>query len=573
MTPGFLNLVSVGPGFRDLIAPQAEHVLRSSDTIVGYELYLQWIAPWIEGKHIVTLPLTQERERAQRSIGHARQGDRVALVSSGDIGVYAMAALAFELMDERDTFGVAVTPGITAANACASLLGSPLSHDFATLSLSDLLCPWQWIEHRASHIAQADLAAVLYNVQSRQRPDGVYKVLAKMLEHKRPDTWCGVVRNAYRPDQQIDITTLGDLPSRTFDMLTTIVIGNRFTQRKRDWIFTPRGYGDWDPSRVAHADLRGSVPQPRASADHVDLTSFGAVGAVGAVSGVGDLGDVGNVGGIDSVGGVDRLDSNTHEPLPEDAIWVFSGTRDGNELARLLVASGMRVVVSVASQYGEDLVTRDVPGASVIAGRIGIERRRALLRERRARSIVDATHPHAREMTRQLTQLASELAIDYVRYERPDATLDAPVQHCDDVQTAAQVAIALGSRIFLATGVTQLDQFLKHPGANERDWYLRMTPDPVQLQRALDAGIQRDHIIAMQGPFSQAFNEALWRDLEIDCVVSKESGEAGGYSAKASAAQALGIPFIAIRRPVVDHPNVVRDFAAVLAHLQPGVAS
>ena len=170
-------------------------------------------------------------------------------------------------------------------------------------------------------------------------------------------------------------------------------------------------------------------------------------------------------------------------------------------------------------------------------------------------------------MTHQLTQLASELKIDYVRYERPDSTSDAPVQHCDDVHTAAHLAVELGSRIFLATGVMQLDSFLKHPDAAQRDWYLRLTPDPVQLQRALDAGIQRDHMIAMQGPFSQAFNEALWRDLEIDCVVSKESGEAGGYSAKASAARALGIPFIAIRRPVHDHPNVVRDFASVLSLL------
>ncbi len=176
-------------------------------------------------------------------------------------------------------------------------------------------------------------------------------------------------------------------------------------------------------------------------------------------------------------------------------------------------------------------------------------------------------------MTRQLTQLAQELGIDYVRYERPDSTCDAPVQHCDDVQTAAHLAIELGSRIFLATGVTQLESFLRHPGAAQRDWYLRLTPDPLQLQRALDAGIQRDHVIAMQGPFSQAFNEALWRDLEIDCVVSKESGEAGGYSAKASAARALGIPFIAIRRPMHDHPNVVRDFDAVLAHLKIGAAA
>src|SRR5260364_268416 len=167
MTTGLLNLVSVGPGHCELIAPQAADALRNSDIIVGYSLYLRWVAPWIKGKHIHTLPLTQERTRADVALASARAGQRVALVSSGDIGVYAMAALLFEQTDEADTFDLRITPGITAANACASLLGSPLSHDFATLSLSDWLCPWQWIEHRARHIAQADLAVALYNATAR----------------------------------------------------------------------------------------------------------------------------------------------------------------------------------------------------------------------------------------------------------------------------------------------------------------------------------------------------------------------------------------------------------------------
>ena len=157
---GVLNLVSVGPGFSDLIIPRAEAALRGSDVIVAYELYLRWIQPWLVGKEIHTPPLTQERDRALLAIEKARSGAKVALISSGDIGIYAMAALAFDEMREDDTYEVNVVPGITSANACASLLGSPLSHDFATLSLSDLLCPWEWIENRARHIAQADLACV-----------------------------------------------------------------------------------------------------------------------------------------------------------------------------------------------------------------------------------------------------------------------------------------------------------------------------------------------------------------------------------------------------------------------------
>jgi precorrin-3B C17-methyltransferase len=533
MSAGVLNLVSVGPGYRELIAPQAAEALRASDVIVGYDLYLQWVAPWIEGKAIHTLPLTQERERAQLALQRARAGERVALVSSGDIGVYAMAALAFEQMNEHDTFDVRVTPGITAANACASLLGSPLSHDFATLSLSDLLCPWQWIEQRATHIAQADLAAVLYNVQSRQRQNGVYRILRIMLEHKRADTWCGVVRNAYREGQQVEIATLGELPSRRFDMLTTIVIGNRFTQRKRDWIFTPRGYAHWDRGRVGGA-----------AAAAPDAVTSGTVPTL-----------------VDAAA------------LPTDAIWVFGGTRDGNALARALVDVGERAVVSVASEYGAELARRDVPGAAVVAGRLGVERRRQLLRTCRARWLIDATHPYAADMSAQLIALGGELGIDYLRYERPESACDAPARLCDSVEAAARAAIAAGKRIFLATGANHLATFLGQPGAGACDWYLRVTPDPAQLQRAIELGIPRDRVVAMQGPFSQAFNEALWRDLRIDCVVSKASGDVGGYADKARAAASLGIPFIAIRRPAVDYPRVVTDFAAVFSRLNLALSS
>lgn len=504
---GCLSLISVGPGYRELIAPLVTEALRDCEVVVGYDLYLRWIAPWIAGKEIYSPPLTQERERAALALTHARAGRRVALVSSGDIGVYAMAALAFEEMREDDSFEVQVVPGITAANACASLLGSPLSHDFATLSLSDLLCPWHWIEDRARHIAQADLAAVLYNVQSRQRPDGVYRILQVMLEHKQAQTLCGIVRNAYREEQHVEIVTLAELAQRQFDMLTTIVIGNRFTQRKRDWIYTPRGYGDW------HA------PELDKTADH----------------------------------------------LPAQAVWVFSGTSDGNALARALVEAGLSVVVSVASTYGEEIARREIPGATIVAGRVGVERRRQMLRNSAARCLIDATHPYAADMSSQLLQLARELDLEILRYERPTAHCAAPAIRVANAEAAATQACALGRRIFLATGSSTLRSFTESPEAGDHAWFARLTPDPAQIQRALDAGIPRAHLCAMQGPFSQAFNEALWRDLRIDCVVSKESGEAGGYSAKALAAQALGIPLIVIARPEIEFPRVFNSFEAVTA--------
>lgn len=507
---GVLNLVSVGPGFADMIVPRAEQALRDSEVIVAYELYLRWIDPWLHDKEIHTPPLTQERERALLAIEKARSGAKVALVSSGDIGIYAMAALAFEEIREEDTFEVNVVPGVTSANACASLLGSPLSHDFATLSLSDLLCPWEWIEQRARHIAQADLACVFYNVQSAGRQEGVYRILNIMLQHKVPHTLCGVVKNAYRPGQQVSIHRLDELPAMKFDMLTTIVIGNRFTKRRRNSIFTPRGYNDWAAPVAQTSD----------------------------------------------------------QSVPENAVWVFSGTGDGNALARELAGQGYPVVISAATEYGGEVAAGHCPDVTVFAGRQGVEARKQALTRHKARGLIDATHPYASHMSQQLIALSRTLDIPYLRYERPSAFDAGAGELCDSVEQAAARAIELGKRIFLATGSKDLTTFLQAPGAAQRQWFVRVTPEPGFIQRTIDAGVPRSRICAMQGPFSQAFNTALWQDWNIDCVVTKDSGDVGGYRAKSDAACALGIPLLVIKRPELAYPLLTSSFNEVLQQLQ-----
>ncbi len=504
-TTGQLYLVSAGPGFAELIPPMAKSALEQSHAVVSYDLYLTWIQPWIDGKEVHTFPLTRERERASKAIELAREGRAVSLVSSGDIGVYGMAALVLEEMREDDTFALEIVPGISAANSCASLLGAPLSHDFATLSLSDLLCPWAWIEERARHLAQADLVLALYNVQSRQRQDGVYRILRILLESKTPGTWCGIVRNAYRKGQEVAICRLEELLDRQFDMLTTIIVGNKFTRRKREFIYTPRGYNAWEPST-----------------DHVEF---------------------------------------------QPAVWVFSGTRDGNALACKLADSGYDVVVSAATEYGRELVTAQYPGLSVRAGRMGVEARRRELLDSGALAIVDATHPFATEISSQLMGLARQLDFPYLRYERPQVEVSYPCIRCRDMEEAAARANKAGQRIFLATGTKDLSIFLSHKDAKKRDWFLRITPDAASLQRALALGIPRARICAMQGPFSKEMNEALWQSWSIDCVVTKESGEAGGFSAKAAAAGSLGLPLFVVARPTMDYPLVAHDFDTVLSLL------
>jgi precorrin-3B C17-methyltransferase len=163
--------------------------------------------------------------------------------------------------------------------------------------------------------------------------------------------------------------------------------------------------------------------------------------------------------------------------------------------------------------------------------------------------------------------LAAELNIPYLRYERPaSGSAQAGIQ-CRDMEAAAAEAIRRGKRIFLATGTKDLPVFLKHSCAPERQWFARVAPDPDSLGRALSLGVPRGNLCAMQGPFSREFNEALWRSWGIDCVVTKESGEAGGFMAKADAAQALGIPLVVVQRPPMEYPAVAHDFQTVTGFL------
>jgi len=536
---GKLNLVSVGPGFIDLVPPLAQIALRESEIIIGYKLYFSWIRPLIEGKEVHAFSLTQERERAQKAIACARAGQTVSVVSSGDIGVYGMAPLVLEEMREAEEFQLQIIPGVSAANSAAALLGSPLSHDFATLSLSDLLCPWEWIEDRARHLAKADLVIAMYNVQSQSRPDGIHRVLRIVLEEKSAGIWCGVVRNAFRPDQSVYLCSLAELQERQFDMLTTIIVGNRFTQRKGRFIYTPRGYHGW-------AIENERQPSPTAAGSGSDGNGESAVPAT------------------EHTPGLQLLTAN-RQPLTANCqpIWVFSGTGDGNALAVELSRRGHRLIVSTATDHGAELAAVALPGVEVRSGRQGVAARRSQLQQSRALAIVDATHPFATEISNQLTQLAGDLRIPYIRYERPTAALPSFARQAADMPAAARIAIEAGHRIFLATGIKDLATFVRQPDSEHREWFLRITPDIASLELALRAGIPRSHICAMQGPFSIELNIALWSAWQVDCVVTKESGEAGGFHAKAAAAERLGIPFVVVKRPQLSYPVVASDFNTV----------
>jgi cobalt-precorrin 5A hydrolase / precorrin-3B C17-methyltransferase len=238
---GRLVLVSLGPGEDTLLPPLAREALAASELVVGLEQYVDRIGHLLRpGTRVLTLPLGNEVERAERALSEARAGGSVALVSSGDVGIYAMASPALEMADED--VDVVVVPGVTAAQAAASLLGSPLGHDHCSVSLSDLLTPWGVIQDRVRAAAEGDFVVSLYNPRSKGRDWQLGKVKEILLTYRPPDTPVGMVKDAYRPTQQIILTDLASLRPEDVDMLTIVLVGSSQTRVVAGRMVTPRGY-------------------------------------------------------------------------------------------------------------------------------------------------------------------------------------------------------------------------------------------------------------------------------------------------------------------------------------------
>jgi cobalt-precorrin 5A hydrolase/precorrin-3B C17-methyltransferase len=238
---GRLALVSLGPGEDALVPPLAREALAASELVVGLEQYVDRIGHLLRPRtRVLTPPLGNEVERAELALTEARAGGSVALVSSGDVGIYAMASPALELAG--DDVDIVVVPGVTAAQAAASLLGSPLGHDHCSVSLSDLLTPWGVIQDRVRAAAEGDFVVSLYNPRSKGRDWQLGKVKEILLRHRPPDTPVGIAKDAYRPTQQVILTDLASLRPEDVDMLTIVLVGSSQTRVVAGRMVTPRGY-------------------------------------------------------------------------------------------------------------------------------------------------------------------------------------------------------------------------------------------------------------------------------------------------------------------------------------------
>jgi precorrin-3B C17-methyltransferase / cobalt-factor III methyltransferase len=246
---GKLYIVGVGPGHHDHMTFRAKQVIEESNTIVGYETYVNLVEDLIEGKEVHRYAMTQEVERAHQCIDLAKSGKIVSLVSSGDPGIYGMAGLIYEMLaeerwDRKTGLFVEIVPGVSSLNSCAALVGSPLMTDFAVVSMSDLLVPWEIIVKRVEAAAQGDFVIVIYNPASKKRIHQLQDTRKILLKYRSPNTPVAIIKGAYRESQEVVLTDLENMENHSdkLGMITTVIVGNSSTFRYDDLMINPRGY-------------------------------------------------------------------------------------------------------------------------------------------------------------------------------------------------------------------------------------------------------------------------------------------------------------------------------------------
>ncbi len=221
---------------------EAKEILESCEVIAGYTLYVELLKETFPHKKYLTTGMTKEEERCRLALEAAASGRKTAVICSGDAGVYGMAGLLIELSVEYPKVEIEVVPGVSAVLAGGAVLGAPVGHDFAVISLSDRLTPWEWIEKRLRCAAMADFVLCIYNPSSKKRRDYLKRACELLLEYKAPETVCGYVRNIGRDGEESAILSLEELKDTTVDMFTTVFIGNSQTKRVGHQMVTPRGY-------------------------------------------------------------------------------------------------------------------------------------------------------------------------------------------------------------------------------------------------------------------------------------------------------------------------------------------
>ncbi len=234
--------MGIGPGSYENMTQRAQEALRNSDILIGYTVYIDLVKEHFPDKEMLTTGMRKEVERCELALEKAAEGKDVAMICSGDAGVYGMSGLIEELAVKYEGVEVVTVPGVSAVLSGAAILGAPLMHDFAVISLSDLMTPWEKIEKRLLSASEADFVICLYNPSSHKRHDYLQKACDLVLKNQSPDTVCGIAKNIGREGESIEVLTLKELRDTEVDMFSTVFIGNSQTKKINGKMVTPRGY-------------------------------------------------------------------------------------------------------------------------------------------------------------------------------------------------------------------------------------------------------------------------------------------------------------------------------------------
>ena len=517
---GKLFVTGIGPGHLAGMTGEAVEALQQCDVVVGYKTYNALVRPHFPDKIYLETPMTGEEARCEMALQEASRGRTTALICSGDPGVYGMAGLVLKMAVHYPDVEVRVISGVTAAMSGAALLGAPLIHDFAVISLSDRLTPWETIRRRLLCAAEADLGIVLYNPASKGRSGHLGRAAEILMTVLPGSRICGIAERIGREGERTRIMSLSELAGAEADMFCTVFVGNRSAEYLDGKIVTPRGY-------------RYECVQQ-------------------------DSGTASNTGAEKA--------AMTHKP----PVLIFAGTTEGRELAIKLAQAGVNCLVSVATEYGAALLP-ETEGIRVLQGRLDAGGMVEVIRRNGCTCVADATHPFAVEVSKEIRKACAETGAVYYRLRRntedngehaaaePGGDLRSaqtlngqePSQNVMYVRTvaeAAQILRDVSGNIFLTTGSKDLKERVDGIGSPERI-YARVLPSVQSLTLCEESGLPASHIIAMQGPFSRQINEAMLRETHAAAMLTKESGRTGGYFEKLQAAQAVGIPVVVIRNP------------------------
>ncbi|WP_336762658.1 precorrin-3B C(17)-methyltransferase [Paenibacillus sp. USHLN196] len=407
---GKLLIIGFGPGAMEHITKRALEALQESEVIIGYNTYVDLIRPLLKGQAIVRTGMTEEVSRAQEAVRQAEMGKIVAVISSGDAGVYGMAGLVYEVLMEQgwkpDTgVAVEVIPGVSAIQSCASLLGAPVMHDACTISLSDHLTPWETIIRRVEAAASADFVIALYNPRSGRRTRQIVETQEMILRYRDPQTPVGLVKSAYRERQDVVMTTLEDMLNHDIGMLTTVIIGNSSTMMYEGLMVTPRGYQRKYTLNTAEQSLR---PHERLRTE-AEPWSLGAREARAAASG-------------EAAGESAASDASAAQPQAEPALRGASTGAGTAPQGQPPAGAGAAAAMPAASPAGS-------AGTAVLA----VERPAFAAAEAAPRTVAEAPRAGAAALAAEaLTRLAaggalaSESASRWLDAAAPSHTASAP---------------------------------------------------------------------------------------------------------------------------------------------------